>query len=99
MAEYEVLILAMKEAKDLGVEQLVIFGDFELVIKQARDLYKVKNVKLKNYRNEVWSLIEQYFSTFNLNHISREINELVDSLEIVSSNFKVPLDVKDTYDV
>ena len=62
-------------------------------------MYKVKNVKLKNYRNEVWSLIEQYFSAFNLNHISREINELADSLAIVASNFKVPLDVKVAYNV
>ena len=30
--EYEALILGIKEAKDLGVEQLVIFGDAELVV-------------------------------------------------------------------
>jgi ribonuclease HI len=98
-AEYEAFILGMKETKDLGVEQMVVFGDSELIIQQVRDLYKVKNVKLKKYRNEVWSLIEQYFPAFNLNHISREINELADSLAIAASNFKVILDVKAAYAV
>ena len=31
-AEYEALILDMKVAKDLGVEQLAIFGNVELVM-------------------------------------------------------------------
>ena len=59
----------------------------------------MKNTKLKNYINEVWRLIREYFSTCNLNHISRGENELVDSLAIVASNFKVPLDIKTSYDV
>lgn len=89
----------MKETKDLGVEQLIVYGDLELVIQQVKDLYKVKNVKLKNYINEVWRLIGEYFSAFNLNHISRGENELADSLAIAASNFKVPLDIKTSYDV
>ena len=31
--EYEALVLGMKEAKDLGAEQLFAFGDSELVIR------------------------------------------------------------------
>ena len=65
-AEYEALILGMKVAKDLGVEQLVSYGDSELVIQQVKDLYKVKYPKLKNYRDEVRNLVDLYFSAFNL---------------------------------
>lgn len=32
-AEYEALILGMKAAKDLGADQLIVFGDSELVIR------------------------------------------------------------------
>ena len=89
----------MKAAKDLGVEQLVAYGDSELVIQQVKDLNKVKNPKLKNYRDEVRNLVDLYFSAFILQHISREVNELADSLAIVASNFKIPLDIKTTYEV
>ena len=34
-----------------------------------------------------------------MNFVYREENEMVDSLAIATSNFKVPLDVKATYDV
>ena len=54
---------------------------------------------MKNYRNEVWNLIEHYFSSFNINFVTREENQIVDSLAIVASNFKVPLDFKVAYDV
>lgn len=60
-AEYEAFILGMKAAKDMGDEQLSVFGDSKLVIQQARGVYQVKNSKLKNYRNEVVDLIEHYF--------------------------------------
>lgn len=89
----------MKAAKDLGVEQLVVYGDSKLVIQQVKNFYKVKNFKLKKYINEVWHLIGEYFSSFNINHISRGENELADSLAIAVSNFKIPLDIKTSYDV
>ena len=99
IVEYEALVLGMKAAKYFGVEQLVVFGDLEFVIQEVRDNYQVKNSKLKNYRNEVWDLIEHYFPAFNLNYVSREENEMADSLAMAASNFKVRLDVKATYDV
>ena len=54
---------------------------------------------MNKYRNEVWDLIEHYFSAFNVNFVTREENQMDDSLAIVVSNFKVHLDVKATYDV
>ena len=44
-------------------------------------------------------MIEHYFSSFNINFVTREENQILDSLAIVASNFKVPLDVKVGYDV
>ena len=91
--------MGMKEAKYLGAEQLIAFGDSELVIKKLRNNYQVKISKLKNYRNEVWDLIEHYFSTFKINFVTRGENQIVYSLAIAASNFKDPLDVKAVYDV
>ena len=47
----------------------------------------------------MWDLSEHYFLAFNLNFVCREENEMANSLAIAASNFKVPLDVKATYDV
>ena len=89
----------MKAAKDLGVEQLAVFGDVELVVQQVKKIYQVKQYKLRNYRNEVWDLVEHYFFAFNLSYISRETNQLVDSLAMAASNFKVPLESKVSYEI
>ena len=78
---------------------MIVFCDSELVVHQVRDNYQVKNSKLKNYINEVWDLIEHFFSALNLNYVSREENEMANSLAITASNFKFPLDVKALYDV
>lgn len=72
--EYESLILGIKEAKYLGVEKIVAFEDSKLVIQHIKNLYQVWKPMLKNYINEVWSLIESSFSSFNNTYISREIN-------------------------
>ena len=56
--EYEALVFGMKATKYLGEEQLIAFGDSELVIKQVRNNYNVKKSKLNNYRNEVQDFIE-----------------------------------------
>ena len=41
-AEYEALILGLRAAKDLGIKELVVFGDSKLVIQQVKRLYQVK---------------------------------------------------------
>ena len=97
--EYEALILGIKEVKDLGVEQLAVFGDAKLVMQQVKKIYQVKQHKLRNYRNEVWDLIDHCFFAFNLTDISKETNQLVGSLAVAASNFKVPLDPKTSYEI
>ena len=41
-AEYEALLLGLKAAKDLGIQQIAAFGDFELVFQQVKNNYQVK---------------------------------------------------------
>ena len=35
--EYKALILGLRAAKDLGIQQLSVYDDFELVIQQVKD--------------------------------------------------------------
>ncbi|XP_057824544.2 uncharacterized protein LOC131036635 [Cryptomeria japonica] len=88
IAEYEALLLGLTEAKRLGVKLLRAKGDAELIIKQVRGLFIVKNERLKHYRNRVWDEIED-FNAFSIEAIPRELNSKVDSLA-VSASLLVP---------
>ena len=52
-AEYEALLVGLKAAKRLGIKKLKVFRDFELVIKQVRGTYGVKNPTLATYKATV----------------------------------------------
>ena len=41
-AEYEALLLGLKAAKYLGIQQISVYGDSELVVQQVRNNYRLK---------------------------------------------------------
>jgi ribonuclease HI len=99
VAEYEALVLGLRAAKEMGIQEVAVFGDAELVVQQIRNAYQAKHPRLRSYRNEVWDLIDSFFSAFNISFIPREKNTVADSLATSASNFKVPLPPKFRYDV
>jgi hypothetical protein len=99
VAEYEALVLGLKAAKDLGIEDLVVFGDVELIVHQIKNLYQAKHLRLRTYRNEVWDIFDSFFLYFNISFVPREENTIADSLVVSTSNFRVPLPPKLKCDV
>jgi ribonuclease HI len=99
VAEYEAMVLGLRDVKEMGIEEIAVFGDAEVIIQQVRNAYRAKHPQLKSYRNEVWDLIENFFSAFNISFIPREKNALADSLSISASLFRIPLSPKRKYDV
>jgi ribonuclease HI len=91
VAEYEALVLGMRAAKEMGIKEIAIFGDAELIIQQVRNAYRAHNPRLRNYRNEVWDLIDNFFLAFNISFIPRGENTLADSLAVSASLLKFPL--------
>jgi hypothetical protein len=91
VAEYEALVLGMRAAKEMGIKEIVIFGDAELIIQQVKNAYHANNPRLRNYSNEVWDLIDNFFLDFNISFILRGGNTSADSLAISASFLKVPL--------
>ena len=89
-SEYEALVLGMRATKDLGIQQLAIFGDSELVVQQVKNVYQVKQQLLKVYRNEVLDLVDNFFLSFNISFIPRDHNKTLDSLVLETTYFKVP---------
>src|ERR1700759_729773 len=60
VAEYMGLITALQEAKKLGAKKIIIRGDSELIIKQMRGEYRVKNPELRPLYEEAQDLIHQF---------------------------------------
>jgi ribonuclease HI len=99
VAEYEALVLGLRVAKDMGIEELLVFGDVELIVHQIKNIYQTKHPRLISYRNEVWDLVDSFFPSFNISFIPREENTMVDSLVVSTRNFRIPLQHKVNYDV
>ena len=78
-AEYKALIAALKKAQSLGGTDLDCRLDSELVVKQLRREYKVKNKDLAPLFLEVHNL-SLNFKKISFSHIPRELNAEADSL-------------------
>jgi ribonuclease HI len=99
VAEYEDIVLGLRVAKDMGIKEISVFRDVELIVKKIRNLYQAKHPRIRTYRNEVWDLIDSFFLDFNISYIPREKNVMIDSLVVLARKFKVPLPPKLRYDV
>lgn len=78
-AEYKALIAALKKAKELKAEELDCYLDSELVVKQLKREYKVKNQDLAPLFLEIHNL-SLNFKKINYTHIRRELNKEADRL-------------------
>ena len=88
-SKYEALILGLKAANYMGIEQISIYGDSELVVQQVRDKKQVKQDLLKVYRNEVWDMIDNFFIAFNISFIPRDHNHIANSLSLAATHFRI----------
>jgi ribonuclease HI len=79
-AEYEALILALTLARDeLGtVKGVEVRMDSELIVKQMKGEYRVKNLDLKEKHARVKDLISESFPGITFTHVRREKNKEAD---------------------
>lgn len=78
-AEYWALLLGLREAKRLGGEALQIFTDSELVERQIKGVYRVKDLDLKALHKTVIENLKT-FSSFEIESIPRKENKEADRL-------------------
>jgi len=79
VAEYMALIYALEEALYLRAKEISCFLDSELLVKQLKGSYKVKDSKLKLLYYQTKHL-ESFFEKINFNHIGRDGNKEADKL-------------------
>jgi ribonuclease HI len=79
VAEYRAVIEGMKLARDLGVRELVVRVDSELVMKQLTGAYRIRSADLAPLAREVAAL-SKAFAACVFEHVRREENREADRL-------------------
>jgi ribonuclease HI len=79
VAEYSALIAGLERAVEVGVDELEVVSDSELLVKQMRGEYKVKNRALQDLVLDA-SRLARKLHRVSYTAVRREQNELADSL-------------------
>jgi ribonuclease HI len=86
MAEYEVLIFGLSATLSLGIRQLLVKGDSQLIIKQVRGECSCNEPRLAAYLLHVRRL-EKDFIALELQHVPWADNSAADDLSVKASTW------------
>jgi ribonuclease HI len=78
-AEYMGLLIGLRRARELGVREVEVFADSELMIRQLGGRYQVKSPSLRPLYEEALKLLND-FSRVKLVHVPREMNTAADEM-------------------
>ena len=79
VAEYRALVDGLRRAIEVGVDELEVVSDSELLVRQMRGEYRVKNETLRRLFVEASALAQQ-IGRVTYTAVRREHNELADRL-------------------
>ncbi len=91
VAEYTALVKALEAAKRIGAEQLTVFSDSELLVRQINGRYKVKSEQIRPLFRQAVDLLGE-FENWKVRHITREKNKEAD--ELVNQALNLERDVE-----
>jgi ribonuclease HI len=80
VAEYKALLLGIERARELGANELELVGDSELVVRQVKGEYKVKDATLRELHGEVKRALRPFEDRWSIRHVRREHNAEADRL-------------------
>jgi ribonuclease HI len=76
-AEYYGMIKGLERARDLGIDEITLLSDSQLVVNQMNGFYKVKNQELAPLHQQLAGL-SQSFEKISFTHVPRELNKIAD---------------------
>ena len=79
VAEYRALVEGLRRAVQAGIDELEVVSDSELIVKQMRGEYRIKNDALRALAREAEDLARQ-IGRVTYTAVRREHNELADRL-------------------
>ncbi|XP_070004709.1 uncharacterized protein [Nicotiana sylvestris] len=89
MAECEACILGLRLAADMGVQEVLVLGDSDLLVHQIQGEWEIRDLKLIPYRQYLHDLC-QWFRSVEFRHIPRIHNEVADALATLASMLHHP---------
>lgn len=78
-AEYTGLLIGLRRARELGVKEVEVFADSELMIRQLGGRYQVKSPSLRPLYEEALKLMND-FTRVKLVHVPRAMNAAADEM-------------------
>nr|CAN70965.1 hypothetical protein VITISV_011974 [Vitis vinifera] len=78
-------------ALELGIRQMEVFGDSNLVLRQIQGEWKTRDVKLKPYHAYLELLVGR-FDDLRYTHLPRAQNQFADALATLASMIDIPID-------
>ncbi|KAL6321646.1 hypothetical protein AAG906_025478 [Vitis piasezkii] len=91
IVEYEACILGLETALELGIRQMEVFGDSNLVLRQIQGEWKTRDVKLRPYHAYLELLVGR-FDDLRYTHLPRAQNQFADALATLASMIDIPVD-------
>lgn len=79
VAEYSAVLAGLGRARDLGATQVLVRSDSQLLVRQLRGVYRVKNPTLQRLHAEVRAAARD-FERVEYEHVPRERNRRADKL-------------------
>ena len=79
VAEYRALLLGIERARALGAREVELVGDSELIVRQVRGEYRVKDAALRELHARVVEALDG-LERWSIRHVRREDNERADLL-------------------
>jgi ribonuclease HI len=79
IAEYRAVLLGVSLARELGATEVELIGDSELVVRQVRGEYKVKQEHLRPLHAQVLREL-MGFEKWSIRHVRRDENAAADAL-------------------
>ncbi|RVW74294.1 hypothetical protein CK203_051007 [Vitis vinifera] len=89
---YEACILGLETTLELGIRQMEVFGDSNLVLRQIQDELKTRDVKLRPYHVYLELLVGR-FDDLRYTHLPRVQNQFADALSTLASMIDIPTDI------
>ena len=79
VAEYRALLRALAEARAMGADEVEIFADSDLLVRQVSGAYRVKSPHLRALHQDVLAALRG-FRQWRIRHVSRTENAAADAL-------------------
>lgn len=91
-AEYKAFLMGLnwinENINNYRVDKILFSLDSELVVKQLNNIYRVKNIIIKTYYNDILKILKKIKVDYLIKHIPREKNYFADNLvnQVIDEN-------------